>query len=180
MALVHAILAALSHQPATGYELARHFDAAVGHFWPASHQQIYKDLARLEAQGLVFFEAFPQQGKPDRKVFDLTSQGLEALQAWLKAPGEPAVIRDQLLLKLYAGTQVDRGVLVAELQQHAQKHRSRLRQYQEIEALYFAQPQQLTYAQKLVWLTLQSGLSYERQWLSWCQLALETLSDQPE
>ena len=53
MSLSHALLAALSQQSATGYELAQHFDGSLGHFWKASHQQIYRDLAKLEAQGLV-------------------------------------------------------------------------------------------------------------------------------
>ena len=51
MALEHAILVALAERAGTGYELARRFDKSIGQFWTATHQQIYKVLARMESDG---------------------------------------------------------------------------------------------------------------------------------
>ncbi|MCS6814837.1 MAG: PadR family transcriptional regulator, partial [Cyanobacteria bacterium] len=55
MALSHALLSLLLHQPSSGYDLAKQFDCSVegsvGFFWGASHQQIYRELTRLEEQG---------------------------------------------------------------------------------------------------------------------------------
>ena len=51
MALGDAILACLTERPMTGYELAKTFDASIGFFWKANHQQIYRELTRLRDRG---------------------------------------------------------------------------------------------------------------------------------
>ena len=53
MALEHAILVSLRERPAAGLDLARRFDRSIGFFWSATHQQIYRVLARMEADGWV-------------------------------------------------------------------------------------------------------------------------------
>lgn len=175
MSLSHALLAALSQQSATGYELAQHFDGSLGHFWKASHQQIYRDLAKLEAQGQVQHEVMPQLGKPERKLYQITPLGLGELQRWIASPSDPPPIRDGLLVKLYAGNCVEPAVLLAELAQQRAQHAARLAVYLAIEGQYFADPASLAYAQRLIWLTLQSGLMYEQQWLAWCDLAMREI-----
>ncbi|MGO1633593.1 MAG: PadR family transcriptional regulator, partial [Corynebacterium variabile] len=47
MALDHAIMISLAERPGTGYELSRQFSTSLGHFWPATRQQIYRTLSRL-------------------------------------------------------------------------------------------------------------------------------------
>ena len=69
MALEHAILVSLAERSASGYDLARRFDASIGHFWSASHQQIYKVLGRMEADKLVAADLIAQEGRPDKKVY---------------------------------------------------------------------------------------------------------------
>lgn len=173
MSLSHALLAALSHESATGYALAQHFDGSLGHFWKASHQQIYRDLAKLEGRGLVKYELQPSAaGKPESKLYHLTPLGLAELQTWIAASSDPAPVRDTLLVKLYAGNAVAPAVLLGELTQQRAKHAARLAVYQAIESQYFANPAGLDYAQRLVWLTLQAGLMYEQQRLAWCDLAM--------
>ena len=53
MSLRHAVLGMLASQPGTGYELTQWFDRSLSHAWHASHSQIYPELAKLEAEGLV-------------------------------------------------------------------------------------------------------------------------------
>ena len=64
MALEHAILVSLSEKPSTGYDLARRFDASIGYFWTATHQQIYRVLAAMEDSGWVTSALVPQSGRP--------------------------------------------------------------------------------------------------------------------
>ena len=80
------ILTVLAHRPMTGYEIARSFDQALSHFWYASHQQIYRELARLNQDGLVVYRSVAQSGKPDKKRYSLTSAGRAALRKWVVAP----------------------------------------------------------------------------------------------
>ena len=49
MALRYALLGALADQPRTGYALLKHFQQSLAYAWPASHSQIYPELARLLA-----------------------------------------------------------------------------------------------------------------------------------
>ena len=53
MSLRHALLGALADQPRTGYALLKHFEQSLGQAWPASHSQIYPELARLRSDGLI-------------------------------------------------------------------------------------------------------------------------------
>ena len=70
MALEHALLVSLSEREASGLDLTRRFDRSIGFFWSATHQQIYRVLARMEADGWVSSEVVAQSGRPDKKGFD--------------------------------------------------------------------------------------------------------------
>ena len=74
MALEHALLVALSEQPASGLDLARRFSRSIGFFWSATHQQIYRVLARTDADGWVTATAVAQTGRPDKKVYAVDAQ----------------------------------------------------------------------------------------------------------
>ena len=81
MALEHALLVALREQPASGLELARALRAArSASSGRATHQQIYRVLARMEADGWVDLDRPSRQsGRPDKKVYDVTPAGAEVL-----------------------------------------------------------------------------------------------------
>jgi PadR family transcriptional regulator AphA len=101
MALDFAILGFLDREPMTGYDLkTRCFDAAVGHLWTADQAQVYRTLDRLADRGLVRSRLVPQRGRPDRRVFTITSRGRTELGDWLKQPEEPGPLRDPLLLHI--------------------------------------------------------------------------------
>ncbi|MFD9692876.1 PadR family transcriptional regulator, partial [Kitasatospora sp. NPDC059088] len=53
MSLPHAILTALLEKPSSGLELTRRFDRSIGYFWSATHQQIYRELGKLEESELI-------------------------------------------------------------------------------------------------------------------------------
>ena len=53
MSLPHALLTALVGRSASGSDLAQRFDRSLGYFWHATHQQIYRELARMEARGWI-------------------------------------------------------------------------------------------------------------------------------
>jgi DNA-binding PadR family transcriptional regulator len=80
MALEHAILVSLSERPASGLDLTRRFDRSIGFFWSATHQQIYRVLARMEADGWVRSTSVAQSGRPDKKVYDVAAAGGRELQ----------------------------------------------------------------------------------------------------
>jgi PadR family transcriptional regulator, regulatory protein AphA len=99
MSLQAAILGFVALEPSSGYTLKQRFDGSVGSFWSATQSQIYRELHRLEADGLVTVERTPGDGKPDRKIYALTARGREALGQWLVEAPEPLLLRHPLLLK---------------------------------------------------------------------------------
>lgn len=113
--------------------------------------------------------------RSNRKVYALTDPGLAELRDWMLSPGKPMPFKDDLLVKLYAGTAVEPAALLAELAHHQALHGDRLAQYEQIESSHFPRPEALPPQARLIWLTLQAGLSYERSWLEWSELARRTL-----
>lgn len=175
MALSHALLASLGKTPASGYDLARRFGSSLGYFWKASHQQIYKELAKLSEQGFLDVRLEQQSKRPNRKIYTLTPLGESHLRDWLQQEVQPAESRDELLVKIYAGQWTHPSQLINELQAHRHKHQQKLALYQSIAQSYFA-AEELDYSQTCMRLTLDYGLSYEKNWLNWCDQALQALA----
>jgi DNA-binding PadR family transcriptional regulator len=120
MALREVILTVLAHRRMTGYEISRNFDQVVSWFWTASHQQIYRELAKLNADGRVRFKAVRQSGKPDKKIYEITSSGRTELRHWLTQATPPPRPQNDLLVKMLAAASVGNAALpkeVARIQQ---------------------------------------------------------------
>lgn len=175
MALAHAILATLMDLPCSGYDLRKRFEGSVGFFWQASFQQIYRELGKLEEQGLVQSEAIAQQGRPDKKVFAVTAEGEAFLQVWIQNPCEMAPVRDELLVKMFAGFVVPKEKILMELKEHRSLHQERLLVYQQIQQNAFANPENLSEKELFRYLTLRNGIQFEMGWLAWCEEAIARL-----
>src|ERR1700676_471603 len=134
MALGDAILACLTERPMTGYELAKTFDASIGFFWKADHQQIYRELTKLRDRGHIQGREVVQSGKPNKLVYTLTPEGRAALRHWAARPSNPALssIKDDLLVRLYALGSVDIEPLRDDLMARLEYHRDRLARYERI------------------------------------------------
>lgn len=127
MALEHAILGFLNREPMTGYDLkTRCFDVAAGHLWTADQAQIYRSLERLAAQGFVRSRLVPQRGRPDRRVYSVTSRGRTELSAWLSRPETPSPVRDPFLLHLFFAPDLSDDEIVRQLDQARTEYQRRL------------------------------------------------------
>jgi DNA-binding PadR family transcriptional regulator len=102
----YAILGLLSLEPMSGYDIRKKIASSIGHFWSEGYGQIYPILKQLVAEGLATCTPQVQTGRPDRLVYALTPAGEAQLRAWLHQPVEPAVERNELLLKLFFGRQL--------------------------------------------------------------------------
>ncbi|MEH2331215.1 PadR family transcriptional regulator [Nostoc sp.] len=182
MALAHAILAALVEASCSGYDLAKRFDGSVGFFWSASHQQIYRELSKLEDQRWISSESILQAGRPDKRLYSVTDLGEQHLQEWIAQPCEPTSIKDDLLVKIFAGHIVPKQIILAELEHHQKAHLKKLSTYKELEQRYFQNPQEqeLLEPGKFQYLTLLNGISYETHWLAWCNQVMELVNQRIE
>ncbi len=176
MALAHAILAFLAVCPCSGYGLAKEFDGSVGCFWEATHQQIYRELAKLEDRGWVSSETIPQEGRLDKKLYHLTELGQKQLAEWIAQPTEPTPTREDLLVKTFVAYLVPPQIIVKELERRRQTHLEKLSIYQDKEQRYYKNPQELSPEAKLRYLILRRGIRYHADWVAWCDEALQLLS----
>ena len=88
MSLPHALITALVEQASCGSDLASRFDRSIGYFWHATHQQIYRELGRLEAAGWV--ESLPpESGRGRKKVYRVLPAGRAELQRWVAEAQDP-------------------------------------------------------------------------------------------
>lgn len=119
MALRHAVLAALLDGEYSGYQLAKIFDVSVSNFWHAVPQQLYAELARLEAEGLISGRRIIQQDRPNKRVFTVTPAGLEELERFATTPAKPGIIRENLLVMVQAVDHISAPAVIAQLEDRA-------------------------------------------------------------
>lgn len=178
MSLRHAILVVLLEQEGTGYEIAKQFDGTLGYFWQATHQQIYKELSKLADEGLVAFKEIAQPDKPTKKLYRVTPAGRAALLKWMRQPTEPGIVKEPLLIKLFAGHLLKPGEMAAEMARERERHRAQLERYVSIEKNYFAHPKSMSKVHQFAYYTLRNGIHYERGWLKWADEVIKELMDE--
>ena len=92
-------------------------------------------------------------------------------------PSEPGVLREDLLLKVRAGSLVPPEVLLAELRRRRALHAERLAVYREVQERDFPDPQHLSYEQRFLYLPLLRGLMFETDNVAWCDVAIDLLQE---
>jgi DNA-binding PadR family transcriptional regulator len=168
MALREVILTVLARGEMTGYEITKNFEAVYVHFWRASHQQVYRELARLNKDGRVTLKVVAQEGRPDRKVYAITKRGLEELKRWILAPTEPPRPQYDLLVKLLGCHVVERRAFRDELERVrtlAQEWVNGLRAMRR-ECLR-SRSQGWSEHEQILYLTLRRGLALGQAQLRW-------------
>jgi DNA-binding PadR family transcriptional regulator len=98
MALRYALLGALADRPRTGYELLKHFEQSLAYAWPASHSQIYPELARLLANGLIEQTG---SGARNSKTYAVTDTGLAEIRRWLRDTTPDRRVRSDAALRTF-------------------------------------------------------------------------------
>ncbi|MFG2817026.1 MULTISPECIES: PadR family transcriptional regulator [unclassified Streptomyces] len=176
MSLPHAILTALLEKPSSGLELTRRFDKSIAYFWPSTHQQIYRELGKLEAEGFIRALPSAQPARGQKKSYEVLPAGREELARWTAAPQDPRPLRDAMLLRMRAAAVVGTAGLAADMRRHLELHESQLAVYQEIEQRDFP-PGRDSPQDRLRHLVLRAGIDLETFWAQWLT---EALKDFPE
>src|SRR5919198_1549940 len=99
MSLRYALLGLLADEAASGYELTKKFERTLDRYaWHAKHNQVYQELNRLAADGLV---EVVEEGARGRKTYAITEPGREELRNWLLHPQRNPVVRNEFVLRLF-------------------------------------------------------------------------------
>ncbi|MYV59105.1 PadR family transcriptional regulator [Streptomyces sp. SID4931] len=180
MALRHAVLAALLDEELSGYQVTKAFAAGVANFWHALPQQVYAELAKLEKEGLVAGREVVQEGRPNKRLFRVTGEGLAELESFASAAAKPAFLREDLLVQVQAADHLDAGVLIERLTERYA--------FAEAKAALFEEQLRrmrggLDEAEFLIrgasrvgpYLTCRRGRDFERANRDWCRDVMEVL-----
>lgn len=180
MSLKYAVLAALLEGEASGYELSKAFDHSLANFWPATPQQLYRELERLAQDGLIEARVVQQERRPNKRMFTLTEAGRRDLGAFaVTPPRRPTVVRDELLVKIQAMDTGDPEAARALIGERMAWSRGKLDRYERLRDRLLdgrTEDEYLAAAERIgPYLTLLGGIAFEESNLRWCERALVLL-----
>lgn len=187
VALPHAILVSLSEQAGSGYELANRFDRSIGHFWTATHQQIYRTLRLMESNGWVHAKPVVQHGRPDKKVYSVSDNGRQELARWIAEPPSPtrpgraSALTDSstrdIAVKLRGAVYGDRETLRSQVAALRAERVQALDTYRGIEKHSFPDPSALSGAALHQYVVLRGGIRAEESAIEWLGEVAQALEE---
>ena len=170
--LGHALLGVLAEGPRTGYSLVRHLAQSIAYAWPASHSQVYPELARLREAGLIRETGSAPRGG---RVYELTDAGLEEVRRWLRDTAPSRTVRDEASLRLFFLWLLEPEDAKAYLRGEAERARRLLDEFETIEA----QPDPDNPKTRAYRIALELGLRSARARLEWAEWALTATARLP-
>lgn len=170
--VILGLLALSGRQPRSGYEIRKVIDSVVSSFWHESEGQIYPALERLAAAGAIEARLEIKKGRR-KKLYAITSKGRAQLRTWLAAPVAVGRPRDELILKLFFGSEAEIPDLIRHVKGHRARAEAQLAQCRvwENEARKDGGPHR-----RFVDLTLQAGIRLSEAYVQWADETLRSLS----
>jgi PadR family transcriptional regulator AphA len=169
MALREVILTVLARGEMTGYEITKDFEAVYVHFWRASHQQVYRELARLNKDGRVTVKLVAQENRPDKKIYSITKRGLDELKRWIEEPTEPPRPQYDLLVKLLGCHIADRPVFQRELKRILARAQEWVKELRAMRRECVRTRPTWSEHDQILFLTLRRGLLLGQAQLKWLE-----------
>ena len=182
MPLEHAILAFIEFQPMSGYDLKKFFDVSVAHFWSATQSHIYKSLEGLEKKGWAEAQVIQQDGKPNRKEYQITDEGRAELRRWLVTPLPMEPVREASLIQIFfshLSTNEEIAALFETRIKEIREHLHILKTVAQTAIDENAKRVGVERARQLWQVTLDFGIDYYEFELAWHEKTLNTIRNLP-
>jgi DNA-binding PadR family transcriptional regulator len=166
----HVVLGMLGLGAMSGYDIKNFIDISTRHFWSVSYGQLYPELNRLEAAGLIRSDQ-PEGGRR-RTVYRLTEKGDQALVSWLTSAGSDDMdLRDELLLKLFFADRLPASEARRLLVSMQERHRRLLDSLRATEATAEHAPMSHPY------LVLRFGIEFHEWVIAWVDKHLAEVNE---
>lgn len=179
MSLRSAVLVALLDGGASGYELSKRFDVSVANYWAATSQQLYRELERMEADGVVAAEVIEQERRPNKREFSITDAGRDELVRQTGDAPRPTAIRDAMLVQVAAVDVTDADAVVRNLAGRRDHARDKLALYARLRENLLAgrsEEEFLRSAERVgPYLALERGISFERDNVAWIERSIRVI-----
>lgn len=129
MSLRIALLALLTSQPMTGYDLYKQFRSSVGFVWHAPDSQIYPELRKMEKDGLLDSTEIVRGARGTKKQYSITDDGIRVLREWMNTTLEYSRERDPVHLKAAYFEWAEPDAARKQLMAHIDYYSARRRQW---------------------------------------------------
>ncbi|WP_399201774.1 PadR family transcriptional regulator [Sutcliffiella deserti] len=169
----YAILGILTTECNSGYAIKQFMDRSLNHFWKISYGQIYPTLKLIAQDGLAEVNVSSTPGRADKNEYYLTPKGLATLKEWIEQPiDQVPVERNEVLLKLFFGSNQSPEKTVSLLQDYKQRLVTRYETYETIEQGILHHDKEEKDA--MYWLfTLDYGKRVTEAAIQWCEHTLK-------
>ncbi|MDW3099376.1 PadR family transcriptional regulator [Pyruvatibacter sp. HU-CL02332] len=128
-------LGLLAFGDASGYEIKKEFEQGPSrHFMDASFGSIYPALTKMTDEGLLACRTEPQEKRPDKKVYSLTADGWNALDAAIKQPVSQDKIKSDFSFVMMFADRLPRSRVADLIDRQIEGSREGIREFEESDA----------------------------------------------
>jgi DNA-binding PadR family transcriptional regulator len=159
--------------------MAKVFDVSVASFWTATPQQLYRELDRMAADGLIQSRVLHQERRPNKRLFSLTQAGRDAIHDFTARPPKPVAFRDELLVKVQAADAGDMRAVRDSVAKRLQGATAKLARYERWRSHMLngrSDEDYLAEAERVgPHLNLLRGIAFEQENIRWAERALSII-----
>jgi DNA-binding PadR family transcriptional regulator len=170
--VILGLLGLSGRQPRSGYEIKKAIDTVISSFWHESNGQIYPALKRLASSGLIEVRADTKKGRR-KTLYAITPKGRERLRSWLALPIEIGKPREELVLKLFFGSETDVSTLIRHVEGQRDRAKAALERCRQWEKENSVNP---SHYSPFVNLTIRGGIALSEATLRWAEESLASLA----
>ncbi|MFI6323569.1 PadR family transcriptional regulator [Nonomuraea sp. NPDC050556] len=149
---------------ASGYDLTKKFGVSINHVWQAQHSQIYPELVKMEADGLI---TVLEEGARGRKIYAITEDGSRTLREWMLDFHPTAPPRSETALHTFLLPLLETDEAIEAVTRLREHFATRLAQLESIPPA----PEGYRFGQ----FALQLGLAQSRACLEWADGVIDQL-----
>lgn len=165
----YVILGLLSEEDLSGYQIQKLIQLRFRFFWNESYGQIYPMLKSMVEEGWIAVASSSGQRRQIR--YRITSQGVDALKAWLLESPEKESMRLELLLKIYFGNLAHPEILNEHVKDFMLEHQQELSILEQFKQELL--PIQSFANHKQILQVIDFGIQTNQAYVSWCENYLE-------
>ena len=167
-----ALLGCLSIRPMSAYEVKQFMTQSTQYFWMEHEAQLYPTLKKLTADQFVQAKEEVAQKSGVRVVYKITDKGLTALRTWLDKKTDNAPYRNEFLLKLFFGNEMDQSVLFKRLKEYQTEAQANLSHLQAIEGELVNKP---ISRKPYILATIKYGIHILKAEMAWCDEVIQLI-----
>lgn len=170
-----AVLGCLNIRSMSAYEVKQFMARSTQYFWMEHEAQLYPTLKKLTVNQLVNAKEEAAQKSGVRIIYEITDKGLEALRDWLCRKTDTAPYRNEFLLKLFFGNEMDQLVLVERIKEYQTEAKSNLSYFQSIAQESGNAPVK---RQPYILATIKYGIHIMKAEIAWCDEVIQLIKSE--